>query len=809
MKQVLILENSTNGMQLKESANVAKKEFVLGGIFTEFDVKNRNERIYTAEKFLPHLEDLQYRIKEKPGIVYGEFDHPDNFDTALARVSHQILKAEYLKEKNCVMGDIRLLNTRMGKEAIALVEDGCQVFVSSRAAGVTESNGVVSIKKLFTYDIVADPGFGSARMELKTSLNESLGFSQAANFRIFELTDESKINKLFEMNKDEMVTKAMFTDYSNYLKEELTKMELAIKNATSDKTATPDFEKMQKMIENYESLLEAQEKVVKYLDYVAENFVVMMNENKSLKQTTEKLIRHNDYLAENLEKSINYSKYIAEKLDKNIDFSDYIVENLEKNINFGNYLAEGMNKLVEYSNYISENLNKAIDFSDYLAENLDASIAFSDYIAENLDHSIDFSDYIVENLEGAISFVEYVAENTADNQDYTKYIAENLDKQIGWSTMLTEKLNAKNKLNEENGEEDMIVAPASYMELDEEEEEQETAPEFASETPVETAPENTDATPVETTPEVVGETPAEEAPVATETPAEEAPVVEPAPTEIAPEVVATETPEVTEVPVEEVPMVTSEVPAEVAPEVVAPEATVDVAVEPIATVTFVVDMPVKIDGTAQVGKVLSVTEDGVLVELTDSGEQVLKNTSELVPLESPVAMESLTESIQSLIAETKKRKAAEEATPHFFGFLNESEIASFRALTRDEQEKIIVAVNESEGYFCKQDVLKIMHKALEVPGETIEERLVKNMPEDIKAIFEAKSDEFKRSILAQSKYYDLNTNDKMVHFWRTRKIEEEVINESKKTLASFNFIETNEMTEKEIEAFKNKFERLQ
>jgi hypothetical protein len=151
-----------------------KGDYILGGNFTEFDIKNRNDRIYTAEKFLPHLQELMSR-KNQLGVIYGEFDHPDVFDTSLSRVSHTIEKAFYVKETNVVKGEIRLLNTHWGKEAKALVDDNCPIFVSSRAAGITESDGTVTVKKLFTYDAVADPGFSSARMEVK-SLNETLGY---------------------------------------------------------------------------------------------------------------------------------------------------------------------------------------------------------------------------------------------------------------------------------------------------------------------------------------------------------------------------------------------------------------------------------------------------------------------------------------------------------------------------------------------------------------------------------------------------------------------------------------------------------
>ena len=230
MKPVLIVENSTNSL-IRENAS-DRKDYVLGGTFTEFGVKNRNERIYTADKFLPALDELNERMNSL-GAVYGEFDHPDVFDTSLARASHVITKANYVKEQNIVSGEIRLLSTYWGKEAKALVDDGCPVFVSSRAAGITESDGSVSLKKLFTYDIVADPGFASAKMSVKV-LNESLGYTNPkSNFRIYEMSDESKINELFNMNKNEFVTKQQLTDYSKYLVNEIASTKKEVKTAIS------------------------------------------------------------------------------------------------------------------------------------------------------------------------------------------------------------------------------------------------------------------------------------------------------------------------------------------------------------------------------------------------------------------------------------------------------------------------------------------------------------------------------------------------------------------------------------------------
>ena len=442
MKQVLIVENSVNSLMVKE--NKGDQKYLLGGVFTEFDVKNRNERIYTADRFLPCLEELNERIQTM-GVVYGEFDHPDVFDTSLSRASHIITKANFIKESNRVEGEIKLLNTYWGKEAKALVNDGCPVFVSSRAAGITEADGTVTLKKLFTYDIVADPGFASAKMSVKI-LNESLNYSNDTNFRIYEMSDESKINSLFNMNTNDLVTKTQLTEYSKYLINELASTKKEVKTALKKGNLNP--KKFEQLLEYYESLNETNGQIVKYLDYLADKVQVVVNENTSLRTTAEKLIKHTDYLAENLEKAINYSEYVAENLDKNIAYSEYVAENLDKNI----------------------------AYSEYIAENLDKNITYSEYLAEHLDNSIAYSEYLAENVEGNIAYSEYIAENLDDNIAYSEYIAESLDKSISYQGLIVEKLNGKKRLFESNEEEEEMLPSLSAAGFDsyEEEEEEET-----------------------------------------------------------------------------------------------------------------------------------------------------------------------------------------------------------------------------------------------------------------------------------------------------------------------------------------------
>jgi hypothetical protein len=708
MKPVLIIENSQNSL-IRENNGSTKKDYILGGTFTEFGVKNRNERIYTADKFLPALDELNERMSSL-GVVYGEFDHPDVFDTSLSRASHIITKANYVKESNLVNGEIRLLNTYWGKEAKALVDDGCPVFVSSRAAGITESDGTVSLKKLFTYDIVADPGFASAKMSVK-NINESLGYNENSNFRIYEMSDESKINQLFDMNKNEFVTKQQLTEYSQYLVKELASTQKEVKGALTKGNLSP--KKMEQLLEYYEELNSTNAQVVKYLDYLAEKVQIMVNENKSLKETTDKLIKHNDYLAENLEKAVNYSEYLAENLDKNIEYSEYLAENLDKNISYAEYIAENLDKNISYSEYLAENLDKNIEYSEYLAENLDKNIAYSEYIAENLDkniayaeyiaehvdNSIAYSEYLAEHVEGNIAYSEYIAEHLDDNIAYSEYIAENLDKSINYQGMIVEKLNS-GKLNESMNENEEAFPSLQAAGFENMEEEEET---YNSEEENEEEAYN-------------GIAPAHE---------EEA--------------------------------YNKEEDEDCGP---------------------------------------SATEEENEEEAHDY--EVTGNSDS-----------ELSESIDKLIEEAKKRKVSESTDLNFLKFLNKSQVDSYYALSDEDQEAVKFHISE-RNYFTSKDVLSLIAEALSSKNESLEERVIRLMPENTKAIWGQMNESAKKSILSQARLYPaevLMTESQIEHFWLTRKLK---TNESvtKKLVAHESLIQEDKLSDNDVTAIMERFKNI-
>ena len=724
MKPVLIVENSNNSLVQEKRTN--KNEYLMSGPFTEFGVENRNKRVYSANKFLPALKELNERMNDL-GVVYGEFDHPDVFDTSLSRASHIIRRADYIKEKNRVEGDIKLLTTYWGKEARALVDDGCPVFVSSRAAGITESDGSVSLKKLFTYDIVADPGFASAKMDPKV-LNESLGYSNddQSNFRIYEMSDESKINDIFKMNKNDFVTKRQLTDYSKYLVNELASTKKEVKGAITKGNMDP--KKLDQLLEYYEELNNTNSKMVKYLDYLSEKVQVVVNENKDLKNTTQKLANHNDYLAENLEKSINYSEYLAENVDKNINYSEYLAENLDKNINYSEYLAENLDKNINYSEYLAENVDKNINYSEYIAENLDKNIAYSEYVAENLDKNIAYSEYIAENLdnniayseyvaehvdnniayseylsehiEGNIAYSEYIAENLDDNIAYSEYIAESLDKSIDYQGTVVDKLNSS-KVNESTSEK---LPTPNEMGFDEEENKSHDEEEHDEE---KAEKKNESKTSKKKSKKSYFTT--------------------------------NESKQNTKVNKEEN------------------------------------------------------TQKNINEDYSVSGE----NDSEL------------SESIDKLIQEAKKRKVSETSDLNFLKFLNKSQVDSFYALSDEEQEDAKLHINESN-YFTQQDVLKLISESLSTKNETLEQRVIRLMPENIKPIWEQLDNTSKKSIISQAKLYPedvLKTESQVEHFWDTRNLKK---NEStnKKLVEHDSLIQEDKISDSDANAILERFKNV-
>ena len=427
--KLLILERSGTTLSFKQEESGA---YVLEGCFGEIDKLNRNNRIYTESEYLPQIEALQAKIKSSK--LLGELDHPQNFDVSLRNVSHIIEELTYNKDTKQVMGKIRLLDTDAGKQAKALVDAGVPLHISSRAAGTVESNGQVKIKQLFTYDLVADPGFANA--ELKR-VNEALGFDDGGDIFIYEINNiENNQTQTTEnkMEQSRFVSTEDFNKYSKYLATEIKGLKESLTEKNNDTFA-----------KEVESLKE-------YSSYLAEK----MNS----------VIEYNNYMAEKLDQTIEHGDHIAEKVDQSIQYSEKIAESVNKVKEYSNYLAEAFNdgaatheNMLKYVTYLKENLEKVTEYAEYIAENVnknliveadtDAGLPAEDVKAKSNDKTplvkdADGKVYVKaeDRAEDDAKELESDLEKEPKGDNVGKEVTEEVDRMDAYKKEISEKLQA-------------------------------------------------------------------------------------------------------------------------------------------------------------------------------------------------------------------------------------------------------------------------------------------------------------------------------------------------------------------------------
>ena len=360
---LLIVEMSSSQLSVASKEN---KEYILEGIFGEIDTKNKNNRIYTEDEYIPQIEQLQDKIKSSK--LLGELDHPQQFDISLKNVSHIIEELFYDKDSKHVKGKIRLLDTDAGRQAKALVDAGVPLQISSRAAGAVESNGKVKIKQLFTYDLVADPGFANA--ELKR-VNESYGFDNNSGLWIYEMNEESGVaeqeitttntnTEIKEKNMAEFVKAEDFHKYSEYIANEMKSIKESIGAKSEDNTL---------------------ENVTSHNDHIVES--------------VNTLSEYVEYLAGKLDESIQYSEHVAEKADQGISYTESVAEKLDQGIQYSEHLAEAVGKVKDFANYVAEQANEGtetnknlLSYVEYLKENLQTVSEYTEYIATQINENL-------------------------------------------------------------------------------------------------------------------------------------------------------------------------------------------------------------------------------------------------------------------------------------------------------------------------------------------------------------------------------------------------------------------------------------
>ena len=492
-KKLLIVERSNAPLnyQVEQSLNENNEHsdsIVLTGLFTSFNTKNRNGRIYESADFLPHVEALREQIESKR--LLGELDHPHGFEISLGNVSHVVESLEFDPKQNAIVGKIRLLNTNAGKQAQALVRDGIPLNISSRAAGTVDESGHVKLQQLFTYDLVADPGFANAQLK---RVNESYGFGDDDNIDIYDISEDAntdldphvtqtadyaaaqaasnedtlKNTPTMDNDNNEFIQYADFQKYSEHLSDIVGELQSAISNIKDElisykekggETPTETFDPA--TIDN--SLI--QDLVAKEVEkrftgagaavvgggegtaaVASENNAELEQKVAEMEEKYNNLKAYTKYLAETLDKSITHQDYIADEANKMIEHNNYLVENMNNMIGHQDYLAENMNKMIGHQDYLAEKMNQMVAHQDYLAENINDTIAYQNYVAEMVDKHIDYTNMLAEEQNKSIAHNDYLAEKMNQMIDHQDYIVEEINKGIPSEN----KVNETNKENEE------------------------------------------------------------------------------------------------------------------------------------------------------------------------------------------------------------------------------------------------------------------------------------------------------------------------------------------------------------------------
>ena len=703
VNDLLIVEMSSNQLSVASTEN---KEYILEGIFGEIDTKNKNNRIYTEDEYVPQIQALQDKIKSSK--LLGELDHPQQFDISLKNVSHIIEELFYDKDSKHVKGKIRLLDTDAGRQAKALVDAGVPLQISSRAAGAVESNGKVKIKQLFTYDLVADPGFANA--ELKR-VNESYGFDNESGLWIYEMNNEvpeakeeitttNTNTEIKEKNMAEFVKAEDFHKYSEYLANEIKGIKESIGAQSEDNTL---------------------ENVTSHNDHIVES--------------VNTLSEYVEYLAGKLDESIQYSEHVAEKADQGISYTESVAEKLDQGIQYSEHLAEAVGKVKDFANYVAEQANEGTETNKNL---------------------LGYVEYLKENLQSVSEYTEYIATQINENlveeevEDESGVPAEELeDETVKSDAEVKDEVDAA-EAGELPAEDEGEDGAKEVAEEEEVEETEEVAEEETNEEESEEVAEETEEVAEEESEEVAEEDEAGEG-------AEE--VVEDEVTEEESEEVAEETEEVTEEDEVEEPGAEKE-DAEGGEEAGDNSEEGDVegeeAGEPAEELE---DETVKSD--AEVEDETEEAEPGESEEEAE-GEDGAHDPLESYKKEISSKLDALVEAAQ----------VKENENPAFLNVVSGSVQEAYNALNEDAKAEVRNRVSKRAFMNEAQISAIIENADAVVEARSKEPFFMTAAPAEYKEKFESLSESKQNQIKAQANYHTLKTEYQVRNFWETRDLRE-------------------------------------
>lgn len=157
---LLIKELTEEVSYLTEASEDGKKNYFIEGIIMQGDITNRNGRKYPSKVLMNETKRYTENYIDK-NRAYGELGHPSGPTINLDRVSHMF--TELREEGSNVVGRAKVMSTPMGEIVKNLIDENCNLGISSRGMGSIKKNdsGVMEVQSDFMLatagDIVADP----------------------------------------------------------------------------------------------------------------------------------------------------------------------------------------------------------------------------------------------------------------------------------------------------------------------------------------------------------------------------------------------------------------------------------------------------------------------------------------------------------------------------------------------------------------------------------------------------------------------------------------------------------------------------
>lgn len=430
-EKIIILEHLRTPLQrVNENAVNPEDRYVLVGPCADFtdgseSPENENGRVYEKDDYLDKIKDLIQEAHDL--ILFGSLDHPEDYMTSMKEVSHRIEDIWYDEKTKLVMIKIRLLPTEKGggKDAMAVVDAGSPLFISSRASGYIDDDGKVTLEKIYSFDIVYRPGFKNAKLK---RLNEKYHIKSKA-VMILEWKDDCKCNFL---NKSANNTKTPINmEYASKddivkinegvqkFTEGMTKQMELITNALNGKglkiNAGVNFSKPKKMNENL--TLTADDKVVinemnqmisggkpkneAYTEVLAMYEVGTLSDmlRSELKRIAE--VKDDDAASDDTAKGKDEKvDGLTAKLDDFKKENDGLIEYIEKAKELVNDHDDKIEGMGEFLGLVGIFCNKLADVVEALTEKIDAISEVVDLGNERVDDITDHAEEIVNEING-------------------------------------------------------------------------------------------------------------------------------------------------------------------------------------------------------------------------------------------------------------------------------------------------------------------------------------------------------------------------------------------------------------------------